>query len=64
MQRDIVVDLLDLVLRLLERRPQFGVFGIFDGNDGVQAVVAAGALYDDEDGVLGAALRGVGRWRI
>ena len=60
MQAELIVDLLDLGLGLLQGRPQLGVFRIVEGDDGVQAVVAAGELDDDEDGVLGAGLVGGG----
>ena len=43
----------------LQGRPKLGVFGVGEGDDGVEAVVAAGELDDDEDGV-----RAAGRWRV
>src|SRR5262245_11211233 len=53
MEPQVVVDLLDLGRRDLQRRTQFGIIRILERNDGVEAVVAAVKFDDDEDGVLG-----------
>ena len=58
-QADVVVDLDDLLLGEVQRRPGLVVEVVGVGNDGVEAVVAAGHLDDDEDGVL-AGLGGLG----
>ena len=56
MQADLVVDLLDLRARRWRASAGLRVVGVLEGHDGVQAVVAAGQLDDDEDGVLAARL--------
>ena len=43
---------------MLQRRPELGVLGVLERDDGVEAVVAAGELDDDEDGVLARRLVG------
>ncbi len=48
----VVVDLLQLRRRQLQRRPELGVVRILERHDGVEPVVAAGQFDDDEDGVL------------
>src|SRR5581483_9150822 len=48
-----------LVLGNLERRPELGVLRVGERDDGVQAVVAAGELDDDEDGVFRPRLAGL-----
>jgi acyl transferase domain-containing protein len=52
-QADVVVDLLDLRFGLAERRPQFTVFVVSVGDDGVEAIVAARKLDDDQHRVPG-----------
>src|SRR5437879_1704448 len=51
MEADVVVDAQDLVRGLLECRPCPGIGIVAEGNDSVEAVVAAGHLDDDQDGI-------------
>ena len=55
MQADVVVDLPDVRRRDLDRRPSLSILVVAIGNHGVQAVVAAVELDDDQDAALRAA---------
>ena len=56
MQTDVVVDFLDVRRRDLDRRPLLSIFVVAIGDDGVQAVVAAVELDDDEDAAASTAV--------
>ena len=52
LQADVIVQFDDLILGLLERRAILVIEIVGVGDDGVEAVVAAGHFDDDEDVVL------------
>src|SRR5579875_2515594 len=56
MQAEMIVDFLDLGRELAQSRPQFDIFRVLEWNYGIQTVVTAGQLDDNENGILGAGL--------
>src|SRR5262249_12164069 len=56
MKTEGVVDLLELIRREFQGRAQLGVLRIRERHDGVEAIVAAGELNDNEDRIFGARL--------
>src|SRR5438094_2739194 len=63
MQAELVVEFLDLCGRNAESRPQFGVLLILERDNGIETVITARELDDDQDGILGPRLVGRRRGR-
>lgn len=56
-----IVQFFHAILGNFQRRTKFGIFLIRIGDDGIEAIVAAGELNDDQDGILRPGLFGVRR---